>query len=206
VAVIRPFSLGSFDKPAPAPATGAAPPVVGRGPVPVRDPAAGREAGYREGYQAGKAEALEAEKKRLAAETAALRELLKRIARLLYDQRAQIVAEGERELVRLAVAVAEKIVKAEVKSGARVAERNVRRAVELVARRQQLFVKLHPQDQAAVEAFLPELQRELADIGTVQMVPSPDVERGGCVVAGGQGTAEAEIETQLREIEKGLAE
>ena len=116
----------------------------------------------------------------------------------------QAAAAAERELVRLSVRIAEKIVKAEVASGARVAVENLRRAVALAVRRREVRVRLNPADLEAVEKFLPELRREVVDLGRVELEADPAVSRGGAVVVTPEGAVDADLRTQLEEIERGL--
>jgi flagellar assembly protein FliH len=166
------------------------------------------EEARRQGFEQGRAEGREAgsraERERVAAEVAQLQDLLRNVARSVEDKRGELVAQAEREVVRLAVAIAEKIVKAEVKSGEKVAQANVRRAVELVARRQEIEVLLNPADAGMVETYLPALKKEFADIAAIRVTPNASVAPGGCVVVTKEGTVDADLETQLAEIEKGL--
>lgn len=161
----------------------------------------GREAGLREGRET----AAKAERERVAQETAGLRGFLEGLGREIDEKRVELAALAERELVRLAVAVAGKIVKAEVRApGNRIAGENLRRAVELAARRQELQVAVNPADLAMVEAYLPDLRAAFADIQSVRLEPSEGVARGGCVVRTREGAVDADLRTQLEEIERGL--
>jgi flagellar assembly protein FliH len=167
-----------------------------------------REAARREGFEKGLAEAREAalrtERERVAAETADLAETLRRAAQGLESARAGLVAAGERDLLRLALRIAEKIVRAEIGSGRPVAPAAVRRALELTASRRDVRVRVHPEDRAAVEAVLPDLRRQLADLGRVALEDDPAVSRGGAVVVTPEGSVDADVRTQLEEIERGL--
>lgn len=161
---------------------------------------AGAEAGLAEGREAAAA----AERARVGRETAGLADLLRALAREIGRKREELADAAERDLVRLAVAIAEKIVKAEVRSGRPVAAASLRRAVELVARRRRLRVLLHPEDLAVVEACLPALRADFSDLGAVDLQGSGAVERGGCLVAAEEGEVDADVRTQLEEIERGL--
>ncbi len=166
-----------------------------------------REEARREGLEKGRAEALAAaqksERERLAPEAAAARDLLKKAAEALQGKRAELVAAAERDLVRLALAIARKIVKREVR-GEDVAAENVRRAIELTASRQVVRILVHPADLSSIEAFLPDLRREFTDILDVALEGSDTVDRGGCVVSTREGSVDATIAAQLEEIERGL--
>lgn len=167
-----------------------------------------RERARQEGFQRGFAEGREAasleEREKLAREAAPLGDVLRAAAAAVGEKRAELAVAAERELVRLAVRIAEKIVKAEVESGSRVVVENLRRAIALAARRREVRVRLNPADLEAVEKFLPELRRELVDLGEVQLEPDPALERGGAVVLTPEGSVDADLRAQLLEIERGL--
>jgi flagellar assembly protein FliH len=152
-----------------------------------------REQARRDGFEKGLAEgreaAVRAERERLARECAPLGELLRAAAR---------------EVDRLSVRIAEKIVKAEIAGGRPVAAENLRRAVALAVRRRELRVRVNPDDLALVEGFLPELRRELGDLGRVELEADPALARGGVVVSTPEGSVDAGLQAQLDEIERGL--
>jgi flagellar assembly protein FliH len=167
-----------------------------------------REQARREGIELGRAEgraaAEPAERKRLAEETAGLSKVLEEVMRSIEAKRGELLALAERDLVRLAVAIAEKIVKAEIAAGKPVAAENVKRAIELVARKDMLEVRVHPDDYDQVERFLPRVRTLFTEIQELTLVRSDDVSRGGCVVVTRHGAVDADVRTQLEEIERGL--
>ncbi len=167
-----------------------------------------RDAARREGLELGRLDALEqaarVERERVSAETAGLADLLRRAAAAVEAERAALAASANRDLLKLAVLVAGKITKAEVRGGKPVAEGNLRRAVELTARRRDLRILMNPQDVARIEAFLPELRREFSDVESVALESDPAVAPGGVVVRSREGSVDATIAAQLEEIERGL--
>jgi flagellar biosynthesis/type III secretory pathway protein FliH len=167
-----------------------------------------RDAARREGLELGRLDALEQaarmERERVAAETAGLADLLRRAAAAVEGERASLAAAAGRDLLKLAVLVAGKITKAEVRDGRPVAEGNLRRAVELTARRRDLRILLNPEDVARIEAFLPQLRREFSDLEAVALEADPAVAPGGVVVRSREGSVDATIAAQLEEIERGL--
>ncbi len=206
---LRPFELRSFEDEARAAveeARAAAREIVRRAEEEgrrIREEAArsGRQEGFSQGRAAGIAEGRES----FAREAALLAGALRVAARGIAARQEELAAAAERDLVRLAVAIAEKIVKAEIRNGRPVAAAALRRAVELAARRRRLKVLVHPDDMAVVEACLPALRADFADIGAVEMEASGAVSRGGCVVTTEEGAVDADLRTQLEEIERGLA-
>lgn len=167
-----------------------------------------RDAARREGLQLGRQDALEhaarAERERVAAETAGLADLLRQAAAGVESERANLRAAAERDLLKLALLVAGKVTRSAVLDGKPVAQENLRRAIELTARRQDLKVLLNPQDLSRIEEFLPELRREFSDLHTVVLEADPAVGQGGVVVQTREGSVDATIAAQLEEIERGL--
>jgi flagellar assembly protein FliH len=167
-----------------------------------------RETAQREGRAAGREEgakqAAEVERKRIASEVAPLSGVLKEMTRAIEGRRKDLLEAAERDVVQLAVAIAEKIVKGEVASGRKVAAANVRRAVEIAVNRGTLEIRLNPRDHSLVEKYLPELTSEFSDIDSVELRDDPSVERGGCVVHTRKGKIDADLGTQLGEIERAL--
>jgi flagellar assembly protein FliH len=163
-----------------------------------------RDEARREGLALARKDAYEEASRAVAVETAALADLLRRAAAGIEAVRSELAAGGERDLVKLALAVAAKIVKAEIDSGRPVATENLRRAVELTARRRELKVLIHSRDLSRLEEFLPELRREFSDIEKVSFEPGPSVEPGGVIVQTREGSVDATIAAQLDLIERGL--
>ena len=167
-----------------------------------------RDDARQEGLELARREALQEasklERERVAVETAGLAELLRRSAEAIEGKRSELAAAGERDLVKLALAVAARIVKAEVQAGRPIAAGNLRRAVELTVSRQELKVQIHPEDLQLIETYLPELRRDFADLQKVVLEPNAALGRGGVVVQTREGSVDAAIATQLEEIERGL--
>jgi flagellar assembly protein FliH len=206
VAEIRPYDLGSFDEEV------AVREELVRAREAVRAAEADRarivEEARKEGLELGRREAVELavrqEGERLAREAAPLGAVLQKAVEGVEACRRDLLAAAERDLLKLALAVAAKVVKAELRAGGAIAPANLGRALELCAKRQELRVFVHPEDLALVEAYLPDLRRRFADLGTVAVEGLESIGRGGAVVQTREGTVDASIEVQLAEIERGL--
>ena len=191
---VRPFYLPSFEKEAEA--------IVARARNLARDLTVSaaaeavrlRDEAQREGFERGRAEGRD---QALKEESRKLGEGIRKILLEVERHRSRLELESERDLVRLAVAIAEKIVKAEVKRGAAVAEHNLRAALRRAVRGHALEIRLHPDDAA-------KLRPSGADLGGATITADPSVSPGGCVVLSTAGTVDFDIRTQLDEIERGL--
>jgi flagellar assembly protein FliH len=159
-----------------------------------------RDRARRDGLELARADALE----QARADAAPIVDLLRRAAAAIEEKRAEVAVLAERDLVKLAILVATKLVKTELSTGMPVAEENLRRAIELTANRRELKVLLHERDLARIEEYLPELRREFADVRKISLEASPSVEPGGVIVQTREGSVDATIATQLDQIERGL--
>jgi len=158
-----------------------------------------RDDARREGLELAKADALE----QVRADAAPLAEILRTAAAAIEGKRSELVTLAERDLVKLALQIAAKVVKREIAAGT-VAIDNLRRAIELTADRREIQVLLHERDLARIEEFLPELRREFADLRKIELNPSPAVAPGGVVVQTREGSVDATIAAQFDQIERGL--
>lgn len=167
-----------------------------------------RDQAYREGFEAGKVVGMqkgeEEERAKIAKSTAGLSQLLEGIAHGIEAKRNELLVNAERDLVSLSIAIAEKIVRAEIAAGRPVARESVKRAVELLVRRNEMEVRLNPADLEAVETYVPELRKQFSEIARIELRPDEAVARGGCVVATRQGGVDADLKTQMEEIERSL--
>lgn len=108
------------------------------------------------------------------------------------QRRGELCAEAERDLVKLAIGIAERIVKAEIALGRPVAEANLKRAIELAAHRRVVIVRSHPDDMARLAG------QGLVVEGDATVTP------GGVILETREGRVDLDVRTQLDAIERGL--
>jgi type III secretion system HrpE/YscL family protein len=105
-------------------------------------------------------------------------------------------AGAESELIRLAAAIARKIVAAELRASPDTILQIVREALAAGRKGREIVIRVHPADVPRVRgAFGPDVQVAAAD----------SVEPGGCVVESEFGIVDARLDTQLRVIERALS-
>ncbi len=156
----------------------------------------GQRAGEEEGRKAGREEELSACREGTASVATALEGLVAELA----SRRATLVKEAERDLLDLAIRIAERIVRRELAVDRGAAGRAVLEAVSLVAERSRITVRVNPADRSAVEDVHAELHRRFAEIEDVQLVGDEAVERGGCRVVTGTGEVDMQVATQIERI------
>ena len=164
----------------------------------------GFEEGYREGREAGYREAHQAESDRLKGEAGPLCQSLGSLIQEIGSRRETILRAAREELLPLAMEIAKKIIKREIRECPDAALHNVRKAIDLSFRRNGLTVHVHPEDLALVQRYAPDLAGSFTGIGNLSILSCEDVGRGGCRVVSGSGMVDLRVETQLELIEQTL--
>ena len=158
-----------------------------------RQVAEAREAGRREGEAAG----------RRAAE-AEMQPILQRLAASIQQASelpARLRTQAETDMVKLAVAIAQRILQRELNIDPEVIAGLVRVGLEKVRMQDVVRVRVCPDHVAALKECL---ARSAA--GHVEVSADPAQERGGVIFETSRGKLDVSIGTQLREIERGLTD
>lgn len=120
------------------------------------------------------------------------------------EYRDRLVRESKEQLIELAINVARSVIKREVQCAGDVAQLNLDEAIRLSVRRSKLLVRISEMDMKTLEDTLGEQPLPQEGESGIEIVASPEILPGGCLVESASGSVDARIETQLREIEKTL--
>ena len=154
----------------------------------------GRKEGRAEGEKAG-----------MASGTAAVQPVLERMTSSIAElasYRARFRRDSEPELLKLALAVARKILRRELTVDPHSLLGILKAALETINQAEVLCVRVAPDDAAQVSG-------KLAGLGlpdAVEVVGDRTLERGSVVLDTRRGQIDASIQTQLSEIENGFAD
>lgn len=152
---------------------------------------------FAQGYAAGERSGAEAGAQRAEALVRRLTETLDELANL----RRTIASDAEHDLVRLALAVAKRVVQREVQLDGDLVAALAHVALErLDARRGPATIKMHPDDVAQVS---PRIGADW-DRAAIRLVADASVARGGCIVESGNGRVDATLDGQLAEVTHAL--
>lgn len=126
-------------------------------------------------------------------------ELVEKLERDIEAWKQQMVRQYEEAALKLAVAIAEKVVRQTIAQVPEVVERTVRDALSLVDKAVQVQIRCNPEDLQYMRGT-GRLQETTSSGGTVEWREDPEIERGGCIVSTERGLIDATIASQLREI------
>jgi len=193
-------------------------------PAPVHRPAsstpdtrraadADREQAYLDGYAAGMAacrEELEAERRRLAEDRAALErarielEALRQHEKLaLEQQRATLLRQLQLETVELAVALAERLLRAELRLAPDTVIRVAREALGELDGSSAVRLKVCPQDAATLREAAQGLAHETG-VAELEIIPQPHLEPGEVEVETSSGGLDGRWACQLARLRRAL--
>jgi flagellar assembly protein FliH len=148
------------------------------------------QTGYHEGEAAGRSH-VEPVIQRLAASIEALTTLRPRLRR-----------EAEADLLKLAVAIARRILHRELTVDPDAVLGLIRAALDTLQAQENCRVRVHPDHEAVLRAFL----EQLGPARQIEVTADRTLEPGGVLFETSRGNLDSSVETQLQEIERGLAD
>lgn len=163
--------------------------------------ARGEEEGRKRGEEAGREAAMAEAKDRIDRLVSAWEGALAAFE----GERDRMLLEARQDVLRLALAVAEKVTKRVVRVDPGVVEEQIAAVLGLITRPTRLVVSVHPEDLARAREVMPGMCERLAKGSHVEVVADAALERGSCVArTAGRGEIDASIATQLERIAAAL--
>jgi flagellar assembly protein FliH len=152
------------------------------------------EAGHRAGEIAGRAAAQDDVKQ-------AVEKLSETIGEV-GGARAEALRRAEADVVKLSIEIARRVLHREMSLDTSALEGLIRAALEKLQAQEVYRVRVHPEHQLLLRACLEQSGRG----GNIEVLSDPSQPRGGAVFEMSRGSLDASVETQLQEIERGLAD
>ena len=121
-----------------------------------------------------------------------------------WSRRDAFLLRNEAELVRLAVAIAEKVVRRSVEADSDVVVQAVKEALKSVRGEKRITIKVNPSEEDVLREQASCLRLLGSEVGDLVIVGNPAIAAGGCIVESELGVIDAQIDTQLASIEKAL--
>jgi flagellar assembly protein FliH len=150
---------------------------------------------------AGRAEGESAGRERAQADLTPVLDRLTRGISELATLRARIRTESEKDLVKLALCVARRVVRRELSVDPDAVQGLVRAALEKVQSKDLRRLRVHPEFQNPIRRHV-----EAAGLPGMEIVPDPSLLPGDVIVETRLGDLDASVESQLNEIERGFAD
>lgn len=151
-------------------------------------------AGLREGETAARA--------RAAAEVQPVLEKLTRSIEDLAQIRVRLRKQAEGDTIKLSLAIAKRVLRRELAMDADAMRGLVTAALEKLQVQEICRVRTNPSQAAAITACL----RQTVSNSKVEVIPDGSLQPGGVIFETNQGNLDASVDSQLLEIEHGLAD
>lgn len=167
--------------------------------------AAGKSAGYAEGVARGEEEGRQRATRDARVKLDEIEKAWTEALDDFADRRHHLLVESKESVIRLALAIAERVIHRAVAADERIALAQVEHALKLIGRPTRVAVLVHPEDGAMVRRALPSISARLGAIEHVVCEEDASVTRGGCVVRTAEGgEIDASLETQIQRIAQTL--
>jgi flagellar assembly protein FliH len=122
----------------------------------------------------------------------------------LEREKAQHLRHCERHVVRLAIAIAERLVRRELDRAPEITLSLVREALDLAASSERISLHLNPDDCETLRDSLAQLTTQRSSTQRLEIVSDPAIAAGACVVKTEFGTIDQQFQSQLARIEEEL--
>lgn len=156
--------------------------------------------GYEAGEKAGMEAALESGYKEAASILKTASCLIEKLERL----RQEMTEKSQKEILKLSIAIARKVVHAEITVNREVMAAILKAAVKKLDVKDSVRVRLNPKDAEYVTGKKHELLGAMDGVREMTIEEDLSVPEGGCVVEAGLAEVDARLEQQLDEITDGL--
>lgn len=155
-------------------------------------------------YQEGLAQGLEDAVARIEAECARIRQQAAAIIRQAEEVRRETLSALEEEVVKLAQAIAEKVVMQELAANPELVVNIAREALALLRDRRTVVLFAHPEDARLLREKQGELATILPEGATLRIIEDPEMQRGGILADSGEGLVDARLDARWRAVLEAL--
>jgi flagellar assembly protein FliH len=163
------------------------------------------EESRKKGYSDGQQQIEQMVEKKLAEQLATLLPALGATIQDIQHAKQAWLTHWEQRAVRLATAIAERVIRRELEHKPEITIGLVRESLELAAGSSKVRVVLSPNDYETLKPQAEALIRDMTGLGACELAADAAVTPGGCRVETDFGTIDQQIETQLKRIEEELS-
>lgn len=159
-----------------------------------------KKSGYDEGLKSGFAEGL----KQFRQATKNSLNNINKILNEAVNQKNRILEEAELEILKLALALASKVIQTELSVNPEIIMSSTKRALQKVVSDSKIKLKVSPHDYETLREHIDDLASKAGIISAVDIVQDNNVTAGGCIIETDSGRIDAQIETQFDGMRKSL--
>lgn len=155
---------------------------------------------FSEGFAAGREDGIIAERK-------TIQPLLDRLAAIISDlsqTRNNLCRDIESQSVKLAFAIAEKIIQHEINFNPEIIIRAVSQSLEAVKEHKTINIRLHPEDAEYLREAGSEIKELIQQGKDITLIEDYAMQRGGCLVETNYGIVDASLESRLSVVKEAL--
>lgn len=130
--------------------------------------------------------------------------ILKKIADRFHKELATIYEEEEHEMLSLILGIARKITDLEIEMNPEIILTVLKKGLDQISDNRSIKIHVNRKDWETVKANMEAIRINVDLPEDVEIVPSPRVDPGGCVIETENGSVDACIDTQFQEIRRKL--
>jgi len=165
---------------------------------------AARKEGWQKGYEDGFSQGAVAGEKEGLART---NELYRQALNILSEtekNRAERISRLETDIVKLAVAMAEKIITSQLTLDEQIVVQIARSTMKKLVEPRYINIYAHPRDAEILMRQQRLLTEEESESIPIKIIKQSDLSPGSCIIETDKGTVDASMGTQIRELKKEL--
>ena len=163
-----------------------------------------RQRAAHEGRQQAAAAAQQAARETAQKQYEALQPALREAIAILSQSKEAWQQHWEQQALRLAIAIAERIVRRQLPQMPDVPLALIRESLELVTGSDQIALHINPRDYELLKDQVDALAAEIGKLASAQIVADADIQLGGCRVDTRFGSIDQQLSAQLERIEQEL--
>jgi len=127
-------------------------------------------------------------------------DLLQKTIEQISHLQQQWQAESHQQVLKLAIAISQRIVRGQIEQEPDISQRWIREALELLSTSHRLRIFLHPADCQSLGTSAEQIAEQVAPLATVDIVADEKLCPGECRVETDHGLVDQSVESQLQRI------
>ena len=120
--------------------------------------------------------------------------------------RQKWLKDWENNMLKLAVQIAERVIRREVQQHPEITQALIREALEMATPQTRLQLHLNPQDYEAMGEYATQLTQQFSHLAPLEVHASPEIQPGGCRLDTENGTIDQQLESQLQRVYEELTQ